>query len=142
MCGGSLPRAPKSVESQGSSQPRRWCQGDLCVPMKYLHRMSSLQCLLVACFWVLVVPFTKADHLVWDTFAVISCLYLRVNEFVVFERKKMFSDPFTCIGGLWGWVWGCRAITTLHLEAGPSAWQQASHSCPSYQASSHASLST
>ena len=53
MFGGSLSRALKSMESQGSSQPREWCQGDPCAPKTSLHRRPSLQCPLEACFGVL-----------------------------------------------------------------------------------------
>lgn len=34
----------------------------------------------------------------------------------------MFSD-LICIGGLWGWVWGCRVVTTQHLHSS-STWRQ------------------
>lgn len=57
-----------------------------------------------ATFWRPVlgtgVPFSNADHLVWDTFTVFGCFYLRVNEFMVIEREKMFRNPVTYVGRL------------------------------------------
>ena len=163
--GGSLLRALESMESQGSSQPREWCQGDPCAPKTSLPRRPFLRCPLAACFGVLKVKIPQPGltlrphglyspwnspgqntgvgsrsllqgifptqesnpglprcrratrrgpvvpsprHTIWSGTHAVSGAYLRVNESVVFERKRTFSDPFICIGGLWSWFWGAE----------------------------------